>query len=142
MTLLIAVGIDANDETLLVAWALVPIESEPWWTWFLKHFNQAFHADIDGNVFMSDREKGLPTALKKAMPEVTQAYCCQHIADNVQHCFGLKCRPLFWVCAWAKSKDQFQDALKALIVTAPFWTVTVDMALDALRTHTGTQTWH
>jgi hypothetical protein len=27
-------------------------------------------------------------------------------------------------------------------VTAPFWTVTVDMALDALRTHTGTQTWH
>jgi hypothetical protein len=28
------------------------------------------------------------------------------------------------------------------IVTAPFWTVTVDMALDALRTHTGTQTRH
>ena len=54
MTLLIAVGIDANDETLPVAWALVPIESEPWWTWFLKHFNQAFHADVEGNVFMSD----------------------------------------------------------------------------------------
>jgi hypothetical protein len=25
-------------------------------------------------------------------------------------------------------------------VTAPFWTVTVDIALDSLRTHTGTQT--
>jgi hypothetical protein len=25
-------------------------------------------------------------------------------------------------------------------VTAPFWTVTVDMALDTLRTLTGTQT--
>ena len=95
MTLLIAVGIDANDETLPVAWALVPIESEAWWTWFLKHFNQAFQADIDGNVFMSDWEKGLPAALKKTMPEVTQAYCCQHIADNVQQRFGLKCRPLF-----------------------------------------------
>jgi hypothetical protein len=32
MTLLIAVCIDANDETLLIAWALVPIESEAWWT--------------------------------------------------------------------------------------------------------------
>jgi hypothetical protein len=27
-------------------------------------------------------------------------------------------------------------------VTAPFWTVTVDIALDSLQTHTGTQTWH
>ena len=27
-------------------------------------------------------------------------------------------------------------------VTDPFWTVTVDIALDSLRTHTGTQTWH
>ena len=49
------------------------------------------------------------------MPEVTQAYCCQHIADNVQQRFGLKCRPLFWACARAKSMDQFQDALKALM---------------------------
>jgi hypothetical protein len=32
MTLLIAVCINANDETLLIAWALVPIESEAWWT--------------------------------------------------------------------------------------------------------------
>jgi hypothetical protein len=27
-------------------------------------------------------------------------------------------------------------------VTAPFWTVTVDIALDSLRTHTETQTRH
>ena len=29
-----------------------------------------------------------------------------------------------------------------LSVTDPFWTVTVDIALDSLRTHTGTQTRH
>jgi hypothetical protein len=95
MTLLIAVCIDANDETLLMAWALVPIESNVWWIWFLKHFERAFAANVAGNVFMSDREKGLPTALEKTMPDVTQAYCCQHIADNVQQRFSLKCRPLF-----------------------------------------------
>jgi len=32
MTLLIAVGINANNETLPMAWALVPIKSEAWWT--------------------------------------------------------------------------------------------------------------
>lgn len=84
MTLLTTIGIDANDETLLVAWALVPIESEAWWTWFLKHINQAFQINASGNVLISDREKGLPTALKNTLPKVTQAYYCQHIADNVQ----------------------------------------------------------
>ena len=115
MTLLIAMCIDANDETLPMAWALVPIESEAWWTWFLKHFQRAFAANVAGNVFISDREKGLPTALEKTMPNVTQAYCCQHIADNVQHRFGLKCRPLFWACAWARSEEEFQNALSALM---------------------------
>jgi hypothetical protein len=36
MTLLIVVGINANDETLPLAWALVPIELEAWWAWFFK----------------------------------------------------------------------------------------------------------
>jgi transposase-like protein len=64
---------------------------------------------------MSDKEKGLPAALEKAMPKVTQAYCCQHIADNVQQRFSLKCRPLFWACAQARSKEEFHCALKALM---------------------------
>ena len=95
MTLLIAICIDANNETLPMAWALVPIESKVWWTWFLKHFQKAFAANVASNVFISNREKGLPTTLEKTMPNVTQAYCCQYIVDNVQHRFGLKCRPLF-----------------------------------------------
>jgi hypothetical protein len=95
MTLLVAVGIDANDETLPIAWALVLIELESWWTWFLKKFKEAYRADMPGVVFMSDREKGLPVAIDKVFPQVSQSYYCQHIADNVQQRFELKCRPLF-----------------------------------------------
>jgi hypothetical protein len=32
MMLMIAVGIDANDNVLPLSWALVPTESEEWWT--------------------------------------------------------------------------------------------------------------
>jgi hypothetical protein len=42
MTLLIAHGIDANDEILPLAWALVPIECEAWWEWFLECLKKAF----------------------------------------------------------------------------------------------------
>jgi hypothetical protein len=86
MTLLIASGFDANNETLPLAWALVPIESGAWWKWFLKQLKKAFD-DIpdDGNcvIFMSDREKGLLDALAVVFPEAIPVYCCQHIADNV-----------------------------------------------------------
>src|SRR5580692_5165336 len=49
------------------------------------------------------------------MPNVTQAYCCQHIADNIQQHFGIKCRPLFWACARARCKNNFEKALAALM---------------------------
>ena len=77
MTLLIAGGIDANDKTLPLAWALVPIENEGWWRWFLKRFNEAFdNVQYLGFVFMSDREKGMPNALKEVFPQATQNHCC------------------------------------------------------------------
>jgi transposase-like protein len=38
---------------------------------------------IEGFVFMSDWEKGLPNALKVVFPNTSPSYCCQHIADNV-----------------------------------------------------------
>jgi transposase-like protein len=84
--------------------------------WFLEQFSEAFHeADSEGVVVISDREKGLPAALEKAMPNVTQSYCCQHIADNVQQRFGIKCRPLFWAVAQARSTDAYEEALQALM---------------------------
>jgi hypothetical protein len=54
MTLLILGSINANDEVLPLAWALVLIECEAWWTWFLKHCNKAFDMQTEGFVFMLD----------------------------------------------------------------------------------------
>ena len=42
MTLLIVVGINANNETLPLAWTLVPIENQAYWTWFFKKFYDPF----------------------------------------------------------------------------------------------------
>jgi transposase-like protein len=64
--------------------------------------------------FISDREKGIPNALEEVLPENCQAWCCQHIADNIQTKFSIKCVPLFWPCARAKTKVEFENALKAL----------------------------
>ena len=115
MTLLIVVGIDANDKTLPLAWALVPIENQAQWTWFFKQFYKAFEPLQSNVCFMSDREKGILHALEEVQPNTCQAQCCQYIANNIQAKFGIKYVPLFWLCAKAKTKTAFDNALKTLI---------------------------
>jgi hypothetical protein len=115
MQLLIAVGIDANNNGLPIAWALVPIENEYWWTWFFEHLQGSCPVTLDENyIFISDREKGLSPAIEKVYPIAFHAYCCQHIADNIQTQFGIKCRSPFWAYARAKSKVAFDKALADL----------------------------
>jgi MULE transposase domain len=77
MQLLVICGIDANDEVLPIAWALVLIENTKWWTWVLEAFKGCFpKTDWGGYVFILDREKGIPTSLNKVFPKAFQAYCC------------------------------------------------------------------
>jgi hypothetical protein len=66
MQLLLACGIDANNRALPLMWALVPIENKRWWTWFCMHLKNAFKIeDVEGFVFMSNREKGLLPAVEQ-----------------------------------------------------------------------------
>jgi hypothetical protein len=39
---LIACGIDANSNVVLLAWALVPIKDEIWWNWFLIYLKASY----------------------------------------------------------------------------------------------------
>jgi hypothetical protein len=115
MQLLIAVGIDANNNGMPIAWALVPIENKYWWTWFLEHLQESCPGTLRKDyIFISDREKGLSPAIAKVYPSAFYAYCCQHIADNIQTQFGIRCRSPFWACARAKTKIVFDKALAEL----------------------------
>jgi transposase-like protein len=89
LTLLIAVGIDAEEHVLPLAWALVPGEDETWWTWFCKRFKEATKVDLlPRYVVISDRDKGLLKAVEIELPGASYAMCCQHIAENIHKRFG------------------------------------------------------
>jgi hypothetical protein len=113
--LLIAYSIDANDEILLLAWALVPIENKRWWIWFCNLLSKWFPAlQLENSVFMSDREKGLDKALQQVFPRGLSSFCCKYIEGNLTAAYGIKCTSPFWCCVRAKTEEQFLEALKDL----------------------------
>lgn len=113
--LLIACGIDANDKVLPLAWALVPIENEIWWTWFLEYLKHSIPVlSLENHIFISDREKGMANAVSTVFDKSIHLHCCQHIADNLQQRYGNKVRPLFWKACRAKTRELFHEKMEEL----------------------------
>jgi len=77
MMLLVACGIDANDKVVPIAWALVPIENETWWTWFLGYLKHCISiSESEDYIFISDREKGMATAVPAVFDKSIHLHCC------------------------------------------------------------------
>jgi len=113
--LLIACGIDANDKVVPIAWALVPIENETWWTWFLGYLKHCISiSESEDYIFISDREKGMATAVPAVFDKSIHLHCCQHIADNLQQRYGNRVRPLFWNACRAKTRQLLAEKMEEL----------------------------
>ena len=120
LTLLIAVGIDAEDRILPLAFALVPGENETWWNWFCEHLVQAFDDALPPQyVIISDRDKGLYNAVQTKLPGAYHAMCCQHIAENIHKKFGREYKAPFWQITRAGSEQAFNEAVQTLQRDAP-----------------------
>jgi hypothetical protein len=120
LTLLIAVGIDAKDRILPLAFALVPVKNEVWWSWFCKNLVEAFECDLlPSYVIISDRDKGLLNTVELELPGASHAMCCQHIAENIHKKFGKEYKAPFWQIARAQSQSAFDTAVQALQIASP-----------------------
>lgn len=124
-TLHIAVGIDGDGNILPLAWGIYQGENQHNWLAFLYDLRDALFPDYPQlpqstfhqshhMVFMSDRQKGLRKALKEIFPMASHAYCCQHIAANVQSRYGIAAREAFWAIAYARTEVEFENALAEL----------------------------
>ena len=66
---------------------------------------------------MSDRQKGIKSAVQTRLANVTEAYCCKHIERNLVGDYGKEIIPLFWKAVYARTKAKFDlamDELKSL----------------------------
>ena len=113
--LIIACGIDANQQGINLAWGIVPKENGLHWEWFLENLKEAFPTMNCGTtILMSDRQKGLHRAVPRQLGRVQHAFCCKHIECNLVKQYGKEIVAPYWAVAKAKSQPLFQIALGEL----------------------------
>lgn len=118
--LILATAIDANNETINLAWGVAPKENTDHWRWSLNNLS----ASLDGLnqarvVIMSDRQKGLTKAVHEELPLATKAYCCKHIERNLVEAYGMEVKALFWRAVYAQTQVAFERAMTALKAVNP-----------------------
>ncbi|XP_062020784.1 uncharacterized protein LOC133737192 [Rosa rugosa] len=108
--LLTAVGLDANNTTWVLSYAMVEIESKDSWEWFLdllvKDLN--IRDEGDGWTFISDKQKGLLPAFAKVMPLAEHRFCVRHLWTNFNKLFpGKVLKDQLWACAKSTTENYF-----------------------------------
>jgi len=113
--LLVAVGQDANKETIALAWGVAPVENYEHWAWFLSNLNDALTGlNQSSTVLMSDRQKGLNLAIARLLPHATEAYCCKHIERNIESKYKIDISVKFWAVVKACTRTQFETKMEEL----------------------------
>ncbi|CAL5443409.1 unnamed protein product [Camellia sinensis] len=79
--LLTATALDADDGFFPVAFAIVDVENDDNWHWFLEHLKSAL--PVSGSVtFVSDREKGLKELVFKVFENACLGYSMYHLLES------------------------------------------------------------
>ncbi|KAI3463404.1 hypothetical protein Pfo_020067 [Paulownia fortunei] len=113
--LLIAVGIDANQQVLPLAFAVVDEETFTSWRWFLHMLSMYVVHGIEGVCLISDRHSGLLEAVQYipdfTPPRGVHRFCLRHVSSNFNKRFkSIALRDLCYTAGHGKIKALNDDA--------------------------------
>ncbi|KAH9619098.1 hypothetical protein KSS87_014112 [Heliosperma pusillum] len=117
--LLIAIGVDANDQIYPLAFAIVDCESIDTWGWFMdcirKHVTQR-----EGICVISDRHVGIMTAMSKVgdgwtEPQAFHRFCTRYQASNINTKFkSNELKLAFLSTACAAQRKRFNKGMQKI----------------------------
>ncbi|KAI3439354.1 SWIM-type domain-containing protein [Psidium guajava] len=81
-TLLAATAADGNDAAFPVAFAVVDVESNDNWHWFLLQLKSALSTSIP-LTFIADRQKGLRESISEVFEGSYHGYCLRYLAEEL-----------------------------------------------------------
>ncbi|KAL3537388.1 hypothetical protein ACH5RR_000754 [Cinchona calisaya] len=107
-----SVGIDPNDCIYPIAYAMVDIENNNSRRWFIKHFEYDLGIyDQQSWKFISDRQKGLGSAIHEILPRIEHRHCVRHLHTNFKKLYpGDSLKERVWACARSCPGEQVEES--------------------------------
>ncbi|KAI8548880.1 hypothetical protein RHMOL_Rhmol07G0308400 [Rhododendron molle] len=117
--LLVAVGIDANNQSFPFAYAVAESETKETWTWFLELVVEDLQIqNTSAWTFMTDKQKGLVPALQEIVPNAEMRFCTRHLFTNFRDSHkGMELRKQLWAAARATTVTEFHKAMDLMRTT-------------------------
>ncbi|KAI8535441.1 hypothetical protein RHMOL_Rhmol10G0174400 [Rhododendron molle] len=113
--LLAAVGIDGNNQIYPVAYAMVEVEEEASWSWFLEHLKNDLQIPNQPTfTIISDKQKGLMNAIRDLLPCVEHRHCVRHLHSNMKRAgyTGQAIKDRLWNLARATYMGRFSTLME------------------------------
>ncbi|KAG7560858.1 Zinc finger SWIM-type [Arabidopsis thaliana x Arabidopsis arenosa] len=114
--LLAAVGRDGDNRIVPLAWAVVEIENDDNWDWFLRKLSSSLGlCEMANLAILSDKQSGLVKAIHTILPQAEHRQCSKHIMDNWKRdSHDVELQRLFWKIARSYTIEEFNSHMAEL----------------------------
>ncbi|KAG7595032.1 MULE transposase domain [Arabidopsis thaliana x Arabidopsis arenosa] len=114
--LLAAVGRDGDNRIVPIAWAVVEIENDDNWDWFLRQLATSLGlSEMTDLAIISDKQSGLVKAIHTILPQAEHRQCSKHIMDNWKRdSHDIELQRLFWKIARSYTVEEFNNYMADL----------------------------
>ncbi|XP_014524462.1 uncharacterized protein LOC106780679 [Vigna radiata var. radiata] len=115
--LLTAVARDANNQMMPLTYAIVEVENNETWTWFIELLIE----DLGGPklcsslTLISDQLKGLLPIVQDLVPGITHKFCVRHLYANFKKKFpGKIIKKLMWRASMATHPQKWENEMRSI----------------------------
>ncbi|KAL3679641.1 hypothetical protein R1sor_022597 [Riccia sorocarpa] len=113
--LFLATIVDGNNQILVLAYGIAPVENNDTWCWFISNLKHCIHGLASPNVvIVSDRQKGLIDAVAEELPTNEHIHCTFHLQMNLRRHFGAQVSKYFQRLIYATTREKYEEALTIL----------------------------
>lgn len=122
-TFLSATSFDADGGLFPLAFAVVDVENDESWTWFLSELHNALEVNTECMpqiIFLSDGQKGIVDAIRRKFTKSSHAFCMRHLSENIGKEFkNSRLIHLLWSAAYATTINAFREKMAEIDEVSP-----------------------
>ncbi|KAK1416394.1 hypothetical protein QVD17_32185 [Tagetes erecta] len=116
-TMFLAVGMDANNQILPIAYGIGKTESGEEWIWFMSKLKECI-GENPSLLIISDRAASIDLAIRTVFPLAYHCVCCRHLLMSLG-LNGKAQNDMWWATCKAYTVNDFKHHLNILVKHRP-----------------------